>query len=480
MESLAEELTCPVCLDLYEQPVLLPCAHSLCKRCAGVFFAGISVAQKVGQHKDQGAAARPVTVRQKQTKLQPAICFTLWFVDRNHLWKREDYEVDLHGDRLFPFFLPYNLEQIPTYKAFIRLLDNYEFNLPEYVTKKEVNDARAFLNCCLDTEVMQEAHHFLAEKAFEHTFVGETRCQHMMGFHNWLRLYKQECQGSIKVNNCWQCCDFGDRMILKIAFTWDVGIQTRDRCSCMCSFFVGTSPEFELALYTVCFLAGGGGRTEVFLGGKMVTIVTEERDGHLGSCYPIFKQQGPSDMEAYTFSYTEHNSYEDPLVAEGRDFLQYLEDQNISLSMEKIDMKMIYEEEYTQWHGRRRRTPFSQVLRTLERDGKVEVYYNHYGFEIISILQQGPSGTEAYSQDNSYEDPLVAEGRDFLQYVEDQNISLSMEKIDMKMIYEEEYTQWHGRRRRTPFSQVLRTLERDGKVEVYYNHYGFEIISILV
>ncbi|XP_078595388.1 uncharacterized protein LOC144872762 [Branchiostoma floridae x Branchiostoma japonicum] len=527
MESLAEELTCPVCLDLYEQPVLLPCAHSLCKRCAGVFFAGISVAQKhircpscrhkfllpalgadgllknttlrnivdryreaknktkapkvvpgqmsnkkpqndtvktgqdcsnshrddptvkrgpvkdtqteasaatpkvpknteraqetVGKHKDQGAAARPVTVRQKQTKLQPAICFTLWFVDRNHLWKREDYEVDLHGDRLFPFFLPYNLEQIPTYKAFIRLLDNYEFNLPEYVTKKEVNDARAFLNCCLDTEVMQEAHHFLAEKgcvpetrkgfkdmlykmwftpytsthsdgvqrpstAFEHTFVGETRCQHMMGFHNWLRLYKQECQGSIKVNNCWQCCDFGDRMILKIAFTWDVGIQTRDRCSCMCSFFVGTSPEFELALYTVCFLAGGGGRTEVFLGGKIVTIVTEERDGHLGSCYPVFKQQGPSDMEAYTFSYTEHNSYEDPLVAEGRDFLQYLEDQNISLRIAKRQLKRIYEEEYTQCHGRRRRTPFSQVLRTLERDGKVEVYYNHYGFEIISIL----------------------------------------------------------------------------------------------
>ncbi|XP_078678578.1 E3 ubiquitin-protein ligase Midline-1-like, partial [Branchiostoma floridae x Branchiostoma belcheri] len=57
MESLVEELTCPVCLELYEQPVLLPCAHSLCKRCTQQVFA--EVAKKPPQQAaGQGAAPK--------------------------------------------------------------------------------------------------------------------------------------------------------------------------------------------------------------------------------------------------------------------------------------------------------------------------------------------------------------------------------------------------------------------------------------
>lgn len=28
------ELTCPVCLELFERPVVLPCSHNLCTKCA--------------------------------------------------------------------------------------------------------------------------------------------------------------------------------------------------------------------------------------------------------------------------------------------------------------------------------------------------------------------------------------------------------------------------------------------------------------
>ncbi|XP_072287660.1 probable E3 ubiquitin-protein ligase MID2 [Pyxicephalus adspersus] len=34
METLESELTCPICLELFDDPLLLPCAHSLCSNCA--------------------------------------------------------------------------------------------------------------------------------------------------------------------------------------------------------------------------------------------------------------------------------------------------------------------------------------------------------------------------------------------------------------------------------------------------------------
>ncbi|XP_061419717.1 E3 ubiquitin-protein ligase Midline-1 isoform X1 [Lethenteron reissneri] len=38
METLESELTCPICLELFEDPLLLPCAHSLCFACARRIF----------------------------------------------------------------------------------------------------------------------------------------------------------------------------------------------------------------------------------------------------------------------------------------------------------------------------------------------------------------------------------------------------------------------------------------------------------
>uniref|UniRef100_A0A3P9HU95 E3 ubiquitin-protein ligase Midline-1 n=1 Tax=Oryzias latipes TaxID=8090 RepID=A0A3P9HU95_ORYLA len=41
METLESELTCPICLELFEDPLLLPCAHSLCFNCAHRILRGL-------------------------------------------------------------------------------------------------------------------------------------------------------------------------------------------------------------------------------------------------------------------------------------------------------------------------------------------------------------------------------------------------------------------------------------------------------
>ena len=37
-ELMEEELTCPVCLELYADPLILPCSHSVCKKCLQDIF----------------------------------------------------------------------------------------------------------------------------------------------------------------------------------------------------------------------------------------------------------------------------------------------------------------------------------------------------------------------------------------------------------------------------------------------------------
>ncbi|KAI8482097.1 hypothetical protein Bbelb_401840 [Branchiostoma belcheri] len=334
--------------------------------------------------------------------MAPDIYSALWALDHNRL-KRG-------GDRLFPFVKWSKLDEIPTYRAFLNLLNNYEADVDqpedvmekedyeeedyeeEDVTEKEENDARAFLNRCLDTKVMEEAHAYLAKEgcapeckrdfkemlfkmwftpytrthndraqrlssAFEHTFVGETRCGHVIGFHNWLRLYDEECRGNIRYKPAakYGCC--AHRIVLTIDFDWKGNSKTRD------SFFVGTSPEFELALK--------GPKTGVVLDGcKRVTIATYKLDGHIGSCYPIL--EGDSG---------------DNLWDEGLDFLEYLEDEDYGSEMGKRRLKGIYEEDYTRARGRRGGTAFSQVLRTLEWNKKVKVNVNNHGVDVVAFLE---------------------------------------------------------------------------------------------
>lgn len=71
-----------------------------------------------------------------------------------------------------------------------------------------------------------------------------------------------------------------DCQLLTVQFSWKEGVKPCGSC------FIGTSPEFEIALYTVCFLAGGGEDVHVELDDYDVNVCCHKMGKFLGSCFP--------------------------------------------------------------------------------------------------------------------------------------------------------------------------------------------------
>ena len=93
----------------------------------------------------------------------------------------------------------------------------------------------------------------LGSSGFEHVFMGEC-CKggNVGGFHNWWHYYYLEKQGTLNYLGYWEQASFGQDMAqgggISFTFTWDGTSKPYG------SMFVGTSPELEMALYTVCFI----------------------------------------------------------------------------------------------------------------------------------------------------------------------------------------------------------------------------------
>lgn len=179
----------------------------------------------------------------------------------------------------------------PTYKTYLALLDNYtaETGIQETITNTERQENWNFLRAVMQTGPMQFCHKYCVanngdipedkeeftkllykiwfhlysrdrdgdgndSSGFEHVFVGEIKDSKVSGFHNWIYYYLEEKKGNVDyrgyikprtkhhVDN--------DDHILTLQFLWN-GVEKT-----VGSSFIGVSPEFELALYTMCFLVG--------------------------------------------------------------------------------------------------------------------------------------------------------------------------------------------------------------------------------
>jgi len=217
----------------------------------------------------------------------------------------------------------------PTIAKLLPLHNNYlrATGTPEVVTNAETQEETDFLNTILTTSVMKKTEKFLTDKGllparrsqrrtansnafrdalrqiwfglysrqnrtlgssgFEHVFLGEVKDGKVSGFHNWVFFSKEEAANALNYRGrIGTVVDLGQSRgkIIKHKFDWE-GVEKP-----ISSMFVGTSPEFEMALYTVCFYARPGAQCPVKLGGKNVKVQTHymNRQGkrYVASAFP--------------------------------------------------------------------------------------------------------------------------------------------------------------------------------------------------
>ncbi|WOG90153.1 hypothetical protein DCAR_0209396 [Daucus carota subsp. sativus] len=260
-------------------------------------------------------------------------CNKLWELDSNRLVPGKDYQIDCgEGKKVYQkddmaegsLFCALNRDifRRPTFARFCSLLDNYNPHVgsKEVVTSQEKQEEVAFIEEISRTAPIKYLHKYLSSKgiirgsyqdfkammtslwfdlygrggssssssAFEHVFVGEIKQQGeqaVSGFHNWLQFYLEEqkgrvdYQGYIYPRRRGQVPD-SETQLLTIQFEWNGVMKS------VSSTLVGVSPEFEIALYTLCFYMGDE-NNYVELGPYSVNIKCYRLGNNIGSAFPV-------------------------------------------------------------------------------------------------------------------------------------------------------------------------------------------------
>ncbi|XP_070209498.1 uridylate-specific endoribonuclease-like isoform X2 [Littorina saxatilis] len=215
----------------------------------------------------------------------------------------------------------------PTFTAFVALLDNYNnfIGSTDFLDSQERAEMDTFYNLIRATPIFDKLYEFLLcqgrvssesdfrskfynmwfdlyprsssssaildSSGFEHVMVGELRVsggsKSVSGFHSWIQFYEEERIGRMNYYG------YVRRVMPDVAganFAWRPSQSSRDAVKSLGSFFIGSSPEFDLALYTLCAFEFSSAICNVRLGGTSYRIQTwdvNHKSGlQIGSAYP--------------------------------------------------------------------------------------------------------------------------------------------------------------------------------------------------
>lgn len=257
----------------------------------------------------------------------------LWNLDENRfelgtdiiLAEPSHFEQQPEDETTMPLFAYVNhsrLHHLPTYRTFIDLMKFYDPNVLKVdPSGPEKTQAQvAFLDAIMETKVMEAVQAYLVEKnltysvksefkeqigniwfvpymrksrmsssAFEHVFLGEHAGLRTKGLHYWLPLYLYERTEAL---NCSGIKEKKRNLknIFSVSFIWR-GNFAKD----FGTFIFGSSPEFEIGVYTAAFLTMNslwpdGYRHALSVKVKNTKLVIQcYRNGRaiLGSCYLV-------------------------------------------------------------------------------------------------------------------------------------------------------------------------------------------------
>ncbi|KAM9319915.1 uridylate-specific endoribonuclease C-like [Gastrophryne carolinensis] len=209
---------------------------------------------------------------------------------------------DYASQKLFSYVNEAKLFARPTFARYISLLDNYvkTSGTAESVPTGEVSEQNAFIDEVFKTSIFSILSNFLISKGyytsatsfkedlklmwfglytrtkgpldssgFEHIFLGEIHGGKVSGFHSWVQFYLQEKSGQINylsysANGPWT----GYPDVLGVQFKWSTYLKS------IGSMFVGSSPEFDLAMFTLCYVTRPDSVCTVRMGGQTLKIQT--------------------------------------------------------------------------------------------------------------------------------------------------------------------------------------------------------------
>jgi poly(U)-specific endoribonuclease len=237
----------------------------------------------------------------------------IWQADGNRI-NGNDVQYNINGAKLFTYVNEARFTG--TYSRFIALMSHYnpDHGIPDNCGTACQNAQNAFLDDILQTRPMQLLHNWLFGKGlasqttagfrtelrqyfflpytrsggpldssgFEHVFLGEIKRspREVTGFHNWVKLYFAEKSGDFKYGPYQRTCP---NEVLAFGFDY---LSAKKPIS---SLFIRTSPEVEVALYTLCLLTRVGTGCPVRRNGANLTMTVWDMTGlpkTVGSAYP--------------------------------------------------------------------------------------------------------------------------------------------------------------------------------------------------